>query len=254
MDAQLSKSGFPAIKRWLASVTGGLGTTNETVRNEWLKTRLASIPDGESILDAGAGWLRNKPLCSHLRYSSQDLCQYDGVGDGRALQHGAWDTTRIDIVSDITAIPVADDHFDNVMCSEVLEHVPDPVAALRELVRTLKPGGRLLLTVPFMMPSHQTPYYFTSGLSRYWFEHHLTAFGCEIDEITPNGDFYSLLSQEIRRFPYLYYTLNERRLGPVSMAIAVLMLFSISRASRRSRSTVDVAHHGYFVVARKISD
>lgn len=242
---------FPRAKQFVKFITGGLGTTNELTRNIWLENTLRGIPAGESILDAGAGWLRNKPLCQHLSYTSQDLCEYDGEGDGRALQHDGWDTSKIDIVANITAIPVPDGQFDNVLCSEVLEHVPDPVSALRELVRVTRLGGRIVLTAPFMMPSHQTPYYFTSGLSRYWYEQHLSAFGCEVAELLPNGDFYSLLAQEVRRLPYLYYSLNGRRLGWLSMASLALTLFVIQRAQKRSASSVDLAHHGYFVVARK---
>jgi len=242
---------FSRTKQFFNSFTDGLGTTNEAVRNVWLEKALRGIPAGESILDAGAGWLRNKPLCAHLRYVSQDLGEYDGKGDGRALQNGAWDTSRIDIISDITAIPVADGHFDNVVCSEVLEHVPDPVAALQELARITKLGGRILLTVPFMMPSHQTPFYFTSGLSRYWYEHHLRKFRCEIVELSPNGDFYSLLAQEVRRFPYLYYSLNNRRLGWLPMLLSAAMLIAIRSAQKRSTSSVEIANHGYFVLALK---
>lgn len=246
-----SDNRFPLAKRIVNAITGELGCKNEEVRNIWLEKSLRKIPAGESILDAGAGWLRNKPLCSHLSYVSQDLCEYDGKGDGKALQNLNWDTSKIDIISDITAIPAEDEHFDNVLCSEVFEHVPDPVAALRELVRVTKSGGRILLTAPFMMPSHQTPFYFTSGLSRYWYEHHLREFSCEIVELTPNGDFYSSLSQEVRRFPYAFYSLNNRRMGWVSMLVSAAMLTVIRSAERRSLSSVEIANHGYFVSAIK---
>ncbi|MDA0182505.1 class I SAM-dependent methyltransferase [Solirubrobacter phytolaccae] len=46
-------------------------------------------------------------------------------------------------------IPFGHGEFDLVWCSEVLEHIPDVAFALSELRRVLKPGGRLLLTVPF---------------------------------------------------------------------------------------------------------
>ncbi|MEM8561678.1 MAG: class I SAM-dependent methyltransferase [Pseudomonadota bacterium] len=52
------------------------------------------------------------------------------------------------ILSDCDPIPVADATGDLVICTEVLEHVPDPAMFLAELVRITKPGSKLLLTVP----------------------------------------------------------------------------------------------------------
>ena len=51
---------------------------------------------------------------------------------------------------DGTRLPFPDATFDRIICSEVLEHIPDDVAALRELRRVLKPGGTLAATVPAM--------------------------------------------------------------------------------------------------------
>lgn len=81
---------------------------NELARQAWLAEQLARVPRGSRILDAGAGELRNKPLCAHLDYVSQDFGQYYGAGDAKGLQTGRWDTSRIDIVCDIVAIPEPD--------------------------------------------------------------------------------------------------------------------------------------------------
>jgi len=50
------------------------------------------------------------------------------------------------------ALPFADDTFDKVICSEVLEHIPDYRAALREIERVLRPGGLFCASVPRHWP------------------------------------------------------------------------------------------------------
>ena len=88
-----------------------------------LSDNLMTIPRGYKILDAGAGELRFKPDCDHLQYVAQDFGQYEGTGD-EGLQTGEWDNSRLDIISDITEIPVDDESFDAILCSEVFEHIP----------------------------------------------------------------------------------------------------------------------------------
>lgn len=174
---------------------------NEEARNQWLKQTLASIPAGLRILDAGAGELRNKPLCSHLSYVSQDVCQYEGTGNTQGLQTGTWDTSKIDLICDIVNIPEPDASFDVILCSEVFEHLPDPVKALDEFARLLKKGGKLIITAPFASLVHFAPYHYTSGFSRYWYEHHLPKRSFIVQELEPNGDWFLYVKQEIFRLP-----------------------------------------------------
>jgi SAM-dependent methyltransferase len=56
--------------------------------------------------------------------------------------------------------PFNDEHFDTVVCNQVLEHVFNPDRFIAETCRVLKPGGRLLLTVPFVWDEHEQPYDF----------------------------------------------------------------------------------------------
>ena len=65
----------------------------------------------------------------------------------------------IDIVADIQNMPgVPDESYDSIICTQVLEHVPNPFLAINELHRVLKPGGRLFLTVPFLNNLHMVPH------------------------------------------------------------------------------------------------
>ncbi len=150
---------------------------NEENRKEWIKKQLLSLTQGASILDAGAGQLRWKKTCSHLKYTSQDFCQYDGIGNRKGIQNQTFDTSRIDIVSDITAIPVESGSFNAVLCSEVLEHLPYPEMALKEFSRVLCGGGVLILTAPFCSLTHMAPYHFCTGFNKYWYEKHLAEYG-----------------------------------------------------------------------------
>ena len=56
------------------------------------------------------------------------------------------------VQGDALHLPFPDGTFDRVICSEVLEHLPDDVAAMRELARVLRPGGTMAITVPRFGP------------------------------------------------------------------------------------------------------
>jgi SAM-dependent methyltransferase len=65
------------------------------------------------------------------------------------------------VVADLTGpLPFENDSFDTVLCTQVLEHVPDAELAMAEIARVLRPGGHALLTVPFLYPTHEMPYDF----------------------------------------------------------------------------------------------
>jgi ubiquinone/menaquinone biosynthesis C-methylase UbiE len=175
-----------------------VGTTNEEARIRWIENTLKQIPAGSTLLDAGAGESQFKKFCTHLNYIAQDFGQYDGTGTV-GLQTGTWNNSSLDIVSDITEIPLPDASVDAIMCTEVLEHVPDPVAALKEFSRLIKPGGYLLITAPFASLTHFAPYHFASGLSRYFYEKHLPQLHFEVKDLQLNGNYFEYIAQENRR-------------------------------------------------------
>ncbi len=222
---------------------------NEINRQAWLKQTLLSLPKGACILDAGAGELKNRKHCDHLHYTSQDFNQYTGGGElNEGLQTGLWDTSGIDLISDITSIPAPDSSFDAIICSEVLEHIPEPTHALDEFYRLLKPGGIMILTAPFASLVHFAPYHYCTGFSRYWYEHHLTNRGFKITELTPNGDWYAYTEQEITRLGGL-----ERQHGNWSWPLAYLysLLGLLYFKLRSKKQAVDLACFGWHCVAVK---
>jgi SAM-dependent methyltransferase len=222
---------------------------DEDNRNAWLANILGELPKGLRLLDAGAGQLRNRRHCGHLDYISQDFCQYVGEVGGEGLHNSFWDTSRIDLVSDITAIPAPDASFDAILCSEVLEHVPDPMRTLDEFTRLLRVEGRLILTAPFTSLVHQAPYHFCSGFSKYWYLHHLERRGFEIVELSANGDWFDCLELELARLGGL-----ERARGNWSWPLAYIFSL-IGRLYFRLRGRVradDLACFGWHCVARKV--
>jgi SAM-dependent methyltransferase len=56
------------------------------------------------------------------------------------------------VTGDALSLPFPDDSFDKIVAAEVLEHIPDDMSAMTELLRVLKPGGRLAVTVPSWLP------------------------------------------------------------------------------------------------------
>jgi SAM-dependent methyltransferase len=65
-----------------------------------------------------------------------------------------------DVYYDGRTFPQADATFDGVLCSQVFEHVFTPAEFLAEIHRVLRPGGRLVLTVPFVWDEHEQPHDF----------------------------------------------------------------------------------------------
>jgi SAM-dependent methyltransferase len=67
----------------------------------------------------------------------------------RAAEYVTTDlTAESDVTADITDLPFPDDRWDAIVCSHVLEHVPDDLGAMRQLRRVLAPGGHAIVIVP----------------------------------------------------------------------------------------------------------
>lgn len=80
---------------------------------------------------------------------------------GRMLRLDIDPESQPEVFGSALTLPFQDNSFDVVVSQEVFEHLPDPWAALAEVSRTLKPGGRLYLQVPFVIGYH-------SGPADYW--------------------------------------------------------------------------------------
>jgi SAM-dependent methyltransferase len=98
------------------------------------------------ILDVGCG---QKPYADLFRFSEYIGLELDSPENRR--------TKKADVFYNGSSFPFQDREFDSVVANEVFEHVFNPTDFLREINRVLKPGGMLLLTVPFVWDEHEQP-------------------------------------------------------------------------------------------------
>lgn len=118
------------------------------------------LRSGDRVLDMGAGAGRHAfevykrgAHITALDYSLTDLKDVSGLfaamsEAGEVPKHASAATVN----GDGTLLPFPDATFDRIICSEVMEHIPDDAAAASELARVLKPGGTLAVTVPTWLP------------------------------------------------------------------------------------------------------
>jgi SAM-dependent methyltransferase len=102
------------------------------------------------LLDVGAG---NAPYRDLLPVG----VEYFGVDVEISGDFGMSRRSGV-IYYDGKKLPYDDGSFDHVLCTEVIEHVPDTTAFLLDLKRVLRHGGSLILTVPWSARIHHLPY------------------------------------------------------------------------------------------------
>jgi SAM-dependent methyltransferase len=115
---------------------------------------------GDRVLDMGCGAGRHAfemyRRGGDVVAFDQDADELAGVLDLFAAMREAGEVpagAEADIKQgDALALPFADEEFDRVVAAEVLEHIPDDTAAIAELVRVLRPGGTITVTVPRWLP------------------------------------------------------------------------------------------------------
>jgi len=120
-----------------------------------------NLQEGDRVLDLGCGEGRHM----HAVYFAKDTVHAVGVDllldDVKKARQSFVDFPDLDpasprsfgfSVATALTLPFADDTFDKVICSEVLEHIPDYVGAVKEITRVLKPGGTLGVSVPRYWP------------------------------------------------------------------------------------------------------
>ncbi|MCC6177168.1 MAG: class I SAM-dependent methyltransferase [Chloroflexi bacterium] len=181
------------------------------------------------VLDLGAGL---RPFASLL--------------PGRVIALDHRPRPDVDAIGDAHHLPFGDESFDAIVCTEVFEHLLDPPAAAREIVRVLKPGGRLILTTRFCFPLHDRP-------ADYWrfTPYTLTRLFAPLDPaVVPQHTAYQTLLVLVVRLVMEPTRLN-RVVSPPVLALCALLWGMEPVAGRLLPS--DALTSGYLVAGRKPS-
>lgn len=93
------------------------------------------------ILDLGCGGIHKTELSNKKRIIGFDV----RIGEG------------VDVAGDAHCLPFRDNSFDAIICKQVLEHLYHPHIAVDEMLRILKPGGKVVMSAPFYYPIHFVP-------------------------------------------------------------------------------------------------
>jgi SAM-dependent methyltransferase len=197
--------------------------------------------DGK-MLDFGCGTKPYKDIIDVREYIGLEI---EGIDEAHKNE-------QIDVYYDGITLPFQDDHFDSVFSSEVFEHVFNLEQILKELNRVLKPGGTLLITLPFVWYEHSVPFDF----ARY------TSFGI-IHLLKKNG-FAIIVSEKTTNYvetafqmwtAYIYqYVFPSNKvikviLTPFFIAPLTILGIFLSKILPRNKDF----YHNNIIVARKQS-
>ena len=163
--------------------------------NPELEKRLKQYASGK-LLDIGCG---EKP---YAQMAAPFIDEHIGVD----YEDTAHDQTNIDLYGTAYEIPVENNAYDTILCTDVLEHLAEPMRAVKEAFRVLKPGGYAIYTVPLFWHLHEEPhdyYRFTKYGLDYMFKEN----GFDVIEIKALSGFFATFGQEFA------YFLNSLRRG-----------------------------------------
>jgi len=154
---------------------------------QFLRKAVADLPDGAKVLDVGAGDAPYRELFDRFEYLTNDWAGTEHVAD-----------QPYDIVAEAHDLPVDDGTFDALLCTQVLEHLPEPWIAVEEFQRVLRPGGKVIITAPLTWFLHELPhdyYRFTP----YGLAHLLRRAGFTDIEVEPMNDSPSTVAELLRQ-------------------------------------------------------
>ena len=147
----------------------------------WSALKRSSAHLGGKILDVGCGTRQYRDLLSASSH-------YIGVDENI--------NTKPDVVSKAEEIPFCNECFDSLLCIEVLEHLPEPEAAVKEMRRVLKKSGYIFISAPQTWPLHYEPYDFWR-FTKFGLQRLMKKNDFEIINIERMGGICSLIGQRL---------------------------------------------------------
>jgi len=132
-------------------------------------------------------------------------------------------TSKVDFFYDGKTLPFDSEHFDGVVSFETLEHVFELDGILSELNRVIKPGGKLLISVPFVWDEHEVPYDFARYTS-FGVRHLLSKHGFEVVEYRKTTTYLLTVFQMFIAYLYQHVFPSNRWLRHVFQLIFVFPL------------------------------
>jgi glycosyltransferase involved in cell wall biosynthesis/SAM-dependent methyltransferase len=172
--------------------------TYELKRLGWVRERAGKLAAGTRVLDVGFGAPEHREIFSHCDYSTFDLVAFlESARGGRGRN--------------LYRIPIADASFDVVMCRGVFDWALYPEPALREIVRTMAPGGALWVAPPPLAAPAGSPPRASSGLSFAWYAAAFARQGLEIGDAFAS---YGLFGELCAICLDAGHRLNESTLNP----------------------------------------
>lgn len=207
-----------------------------------------SVPPKALVLDAGAGDGRYRHHFKHATLHATDFLQVAKP----------YDLARIEFVSNLVALPSAADIYDLVLCTQVLEHLPDPRSAIAGIARSLKPGGALWLSAPLFYEEHEAPFdYFR--YTQYALRRMVEEQGMVVERIEWLEGYYATLGYQLKEAARSLKPLPQNVPGSLWLSLlltmlrpffAVLALF-FAQLEMRHKQTDAGYNKNYVLVARK---
>lgn len=142
------RRGLWKVRRSVFAVTWQQNPSGRHHLEQWIAGKARATPAGALVLDAGSGLAPFRELFRHTRYESADHLKNDA------------EYYPPTYACDLRSIPVPGGRYDRVLCTQVLEHVPDPAGVLKELGRVLKDDGEIWLSAPLFFEEHEGPHDF----------------------------------------------------------------------------------------------
>ena len=206
----------------------------------WYEVLLPTYARGR-LADLGCGTV---PLYAAYRDHVEEVICVDWPQSPHRVSH-------VDVTADLNRpLPFADSQFDTLVLSDVLEHVAEPNLLWAEMARVLRPGGYLLLNVPFLYGVHEAPHdyyrYTRHALARF-----AAACGLETVLLEPVGGSVAVLSDLTAKH------LAHVPLVGTGLAIALQAVARwLSRTALGRRLELRTAEHfpiGYVMVVRRVA-